>query len=903
MYSITSSIPTREALCGISRRLAISSQSNLHLVSMKESFDSELLTRFYNELMIPNFPLEDERDDLDDWIYCLDPDQKQDLSRYPTMDVLILCQQQSNDNNNTVGDWNGSTCTSSVTILAGIAFEYYRNAQVGLLSYMVVADDFRQLGILRELHPVACHAMELLHQESIHKDSTVISPIKAILAETNTVDAGDVPPEVVRKRHEVLYRLGYRHLQFPYVQPPLAENGESFDDIMLLVHCGQDDKVTAMETDILYDYVVDFYQSVFGYDDDIKYKQHWYFELVEWFRIRRSKTNISQELPWEDVTTMLQSEMKESTGKRSNQAESSKHVVVVGAGIAGLVATVTLAEEYWKKVHELDDKDGQSAIRPLTISLLEAHPFVGGRIRTFVTDPAHCEEFKSVNASVAECDSVKNFSPWPVPVGAEFVHGVGSMINKLIEDHEDWIVQETFDLCVEPDEYPSKNSFVQRQNSLLLCPEQRQKSHIQLILDGQCHPILGKDDPTKSSRSGDVQIGRKVALMDRVNEIWQNLQYISEMMETGKVEDLPRDMSLEEYVNEKLNSCNDVVSNEDIQKIKQLLECMYANTAGTSLEHFGIHEASREENNWEYTECNWRTQHVFAEFIEYYISRIQKVNDESRELIQIKIETSCPVTEIGSSEESKEKCGSQLLRVQTKAGRTILCEKCIVTVPLSILKSRAIRFSDDFELPDKIQMAIDKIQMFSGMKAHLLWKIGMDIVSLTYRMETTEIFFCPGEIFSQVWLRRDDTSVFLTGFCVANCRDKLLGLVSGRGGEPKDQVAKSLFLDQLQRMFDSDNEQVFVNPQSPTCSAFALHDWSDDEYIQGVYSSPSVGAGWQDLEREGPTHPLRHYLAQPIKESLWLAGEHANVTTCASVQSAMESGDRAAKELLQTLSL
>ena len=31
-------------------------QATLQFVSMKESFDLELLTRFYNEIMIPNFP-------------------------------------------------------------------------------------------------------------------------------------------------------------------------------------------------------------------------------------------------------------------------------------------------------------------------------------------------------------------------------------------------------------------------------------------------------------------------------------------------------------------------------------------------------------------------------------------------------------------------------------------------------------------------------------------------------------------------------------------------------------------------------------------------------------------------------------------------------------------------------
>mmetsp|Transcript_52590 Transcript_52590/g.58802 ORF Transcript_52590/g.58802 Transcript_52590/m.58802 type:complete len:85 (-) Transcript_52590:2654-2908(-) len=67
--------------------------------------------------------------------------------------------------------------------------------------------------------------------------------------------------------------------------------------------------------------------------------------------------------------------------------------------------------------------------------------------------------------------------------------------------------------------------------------------------------------------------------------------------------------------------------------------------------------------------------------------------------------------------------------------------------------------------------------MFSGIEAHMLLKIGIDIKCISELMKSTELFFCPAEIFSQVWLRRNEETVFLTGFCVANCRDRLIDLV------------------------------------------------------------------------------------------------------------------------------
>ena len=121
-YNLTKSSIAIEALHSISNRLQdvaalttktttteqsteqASTQSQLKLVSMNECLDSGLLTKFYNELMIPNFPLDDERDDLDDWLYCFQLQQQQQQQQHqpssnkgPTMDVLLLILHQDNN--------------------------------------------------------------------------------------------------------------------------------------------------------------------------------------------------------------------------------------------------------------------------------------------------------------------------------------------------------------------------------------------------------------------------------------------------------------------------------------------------------------------------------------------------------------------------------------------------------------------------------------------------------------------------------------------------------------------------------------------------------------------------------------------------------------------------------------
>ncbi|KAL3910191.1 MAG: hypothetical protein SGILL_007790 [Bacillariaceae sp.] len=315
---------------------ALSIRQQLKLVSMKESYDLTLLTKFYNELMIPNFPLEDERDDLEDWVLCLDPSNNKDKEvdveqqQGPLMDVLLLVGTRSSNSSSN----KKKKSNENPVIIGGIAFEYYRHAQTGLLSYMVVADDFRRLGILRSLHPVACQAMQQLHLVSVQqlqkssssRNVTTFSPtIKAIFAETNTADAGDESPEVIQKRHKILHKLGYRHLKFPYVQPPLAEDGDSFDDIMLLIHCEGDRPTASIKTDVLFKYVVDFYQSVTGYDNE-KYKKHWYFKLAKWYLNRSPTTKIAADLPWRDMTAESQLAMENESQRRKSEIPTKKNV-------------------------------------------------------------------------------------------------------------------------------------------------------------------------------------------------------------------------------------------------------------------------------------------------------------------------------------------------------------------------------------------------------------------------------------------------------------------------------------------------------------------------------------------------------------------------------------------------
>ena len=110
----------------------------------------------------------------------------------------------------------------------------------------------------------------------------------------------------------------------------------------------------------------------------------------------------------------------------SSQDQTFK-VAIIGAGIAGLVTAVQIAT---------------NATHQVNITLIEANAHVGGRVRTVLTDGTK----QYLNSELME--QFRSFHPWPavVPLGAEFVHGIGSVLNNTIEE-ANIETEETFNLC------------------------------------------------------------------------------------------------------------------------------------------------------------------------------------------------------------------------------------------------------------------------------------------------------------------------------------------------------------------------------------------------------------------------------------------------------------------------
>ena len=224
------------------------------------------------------------------------------------------------------------------------------------------------------------------------------------------------------------------------------------------------------------------------------------------------------------------------------------------------------------------------------------------------------------------------------------------------------------------------------------------------------------------------------------------------------------------------------------------------------------------------------------------------------------------------------------IRLETSLGQDFVCDRVVVAVPLAILQKEYIHFSGMFSLPSHKREAIHGINMYTGMKVHALLKHDVDIMNGGIIQET-DLFFCPDTNFPQVWIERCEASTLVTGFIVEEARDEILKTSS-------EKSIKGEFLLHLKQMFKT----VFIQ-ETPTCSAFEVYDWSEDNYIGGLYSSPTVGAGYRLGDRKCT---LRDYLREPLHDRVFFAGEHTQ-DICATVQSAIDSGLRAAEEVRMSM--
>ncbi len=202
-------------------------------------------------------------------------------------------------------------------------------------------------------------------------------------------------------------------------------------------------------------------------------------------------------------------------------------------------------------------------------------------------------------------------------------------------------------------------------------------------------------------------------------------------------------------------------------------------------------------------------------------------------------------------------------------GQTVdlTAEQVVITVPLSLLQQQAIAFTPC--LPQQKMQAIQSLRMGAALKLQLVFSqpFWQPDLSLFVGLGAIPVWWAPG-------YQRPGFPPLLTAF-VGGQSALALNAVS-------EAEALEIGLSDLCRLFGSKAPRQLWQ-QGRRIS------WLDDPWARGGYSFVSPGA-----------FGARHLLAQPLANRLFFAGE-ATVTNSnpATVHGAIETGQRAAQEILQ----
>lgn len=202
-------------------------------------------------------------------------------------------------------------------------------------------------------------------------------------------------------------------------------------------------------------------------------------------------------------------------------------------------------------------------------------------------------------------------------------------------------------------------------------------------------------------------------------------------------------------------------------------------------------------------------------------------------------------------------------------GSTFTADKCVVSVPLPILKENSITFNP--VLPEHKINAINTIGMDGIIKLALKFSTnfwGDDIFDLTIAGYSTYLW-APG------LNKTGATNNILMCFIIGENYDYMSSLGTG---------AVDVALAELDVLFDGAASANYVDS--------FIQDWGKEPFVKGGYSFPAPNT----FISASDNAPLD--LAAAVGCSLFFAGEATSLNHAATVHGALESGARAAAEII-----
>lgn len=215
------------------------------LIDLRECQRMDLLQAVYDCLLKVHFPVPGELDDLETLQDAL---QQPSDGLNPELHVLLLSE----------------TAEPMENLMGCASYEYYPRGNHCLISYICVAEPFRRRGVSKLLMSTLQKQME----------ERAAKPLAAIFAETHASDVEDGIMDPL-ERQEVLASLGFRCLDFDYVQPPLSDQHKPCGGLKLLVK-DQD----ALPREAIVSYLDDFSGSVLGWKEESWKEDPWYQKQI-----------------------------------------------------------------------------------------------------------------------------------------------------------------------------------------------------------------------------------------------------------------------------------------------------------------------------------------------------------------------------------------------------------------------------------------------------------------------------------------------------------------------------------------------------------------------------------------------------------------------------------------------
>lgn len=273
----------------------------------------------------------------------------------------------------------------------------------------------------------------------------------------------------------------------------------------------------------------------------------------------------------------------------------------------------------------------------------------------------------------------------------------------------------------------------------------------------------------------------------------------------------------------------------------------FAYEYGTDPENLGIRSLAVDEYNWHSGNDDFVSSLSFTELIHEFYEPLQE---------DIQLNTIVKEIDYSNSE----------IKVVDEAGQCYIGSAAIVTVPLSVLKSRMIDFTPP--LPAMKSEAIQRIGFDVGLKVFLKFK------TTFWPQDMTELYGADHcHRYEDATMGHQSKESILCAY--------VMGKQALAFGKLTDSELIKLLINELNDIFGS-------QLASDNFIEGLVHDWGKTPFIWGAYSFASPFS-------EG----MREELAKPLHNRLFFAGEATNFQGhTATVHGAMESAELAAEQLI-----